>query len=323
MPTNLSLPHGLDNMKTRLMQRGGYPQQLRMIKDKRETLNRAVLYSYQGAQVKTLNLGAPIAPALINPNKTKQDYDDKIISIGYEFDYKPGTVFEWVNTGTKWLIYLQDLTELAYFKGDIRRCNYQISWEDEDNNIKSTYAAIRGPVETKITYLQKAGISVDTPNMSLDILMPKNEDTLKYFSRYSKFYLKGLEEGDRNLCWRVESLDSISMPGVLEVCATEYYSNEIEDDIENGIVGGLIPKHIDPDPALSAIKGPGFIKPRRTYEFTFEGEEEGTWEINSKALIKKTIEGKTISILWTENYSGQFTIKYGSVERVIVVESLY
>ena len=44
--------------------------------------------------------------ALINPNTVKQDYDDKTISIGYEYEYKPGTIFEWVNTGTKWLIYL-------------------------------------------------------------------------------------------------------------------------------------------------------------------------------------------------------------------------
>lgn len=32
-----------------------------------------------------------------------------------------------MNTGTKWIIYLQDLTELAYFKGEIRRCNYTVS----------------------------------------------------------------------------------------------------------------------------------------------------------------------------------------------------
>ena len=49
---------------------------------------------------------------------------DKIISIGFEHDFKTGDVFEWCNTGTYWLIYLQDLTELAYFRGDIRKCSY-------------------------------------------------------------------------------------------------------------------------------------------------------------------------------------------------------
>jgi hypothetical protein len=54
--------------------------------------------------------------------------------------------------------------------------------------------AVRGPVETKINFIQKNGISLDVPNHTLNILMPKNEHTLKYFKRYSKFYLKGLSE---------------------------------------------------------------------------------------------------------------------------------
>jgi hypothetical protein len=43
---------------------------------------------------------------LINPNVVKQDYDDKIISIDHKYDFSVGTVFEWVGTETKWLIYL-------------------------------------------------------------------------------------------------------------------------------------------------------------------------------------------------------------------------
>jgi hypothetical protein len=43
---------------------------------------------------------------LINPNKNKPDYDDKILSIGFESGFIPGTIFEWKGTGTKWLIYL-------------------------------------------------------------------------------------------------------------------------------------------------------------------------------------------------------------------------
>ena len=120
--------------------------------------------------------------------RLKDDYDDKIISVGYEYNFAPGTVFEWLGTKTYWIVYLQDLTELAYFRGDIRRCSYEINWEDE-TGVHKTYAAIRGPVETKINYIQKHGISVDTPNHSLNLLMPKNEYSLAYFKRYSKFYL--------------------------------------------------------------------------------------------------------------------------------------
>lgn len=145
----------IQHQATRMEQAGGNLQQERMIKDKRRSLDHAVWYSYQGASVlKTDAENRTPVRALINPNKLKQDYDDKIISVGYEYNFAPGTVFEWVGTNTYWLIYLQDLTELAYFRGDIRKCSYEISWEDE-NGKHTTYAAVRGPVETKINFIQK------------------------------------------------------------------------------------------------------------------------------------------------------------------------
>ena len=173
----------LNLMQFRLRYRGGEAQQDRMIKDKRETLDRVVNYSYQGNNVRKLDSDTPVR-ALINPNQVKQNYDDKIISIGYEHDFKPGTIFEWVRTNTKWLVYLQELTELAYFKGDIRKCRYEIEWYDENGKQCRTYAAVRGPVETRIDSIQKHGIIVDNPNHSLHLLMPKTTDTLKKFKRY-------------------------------------------------------------------------------------------------------------------------------------------
>jgi len=67
-----------------------------MIRDKRKSLDKATLYSYQGAWVKKVqdikNSGNenersfPVR-ALINPDKNKFDYDDKIISIGFEHGF--------------------------------------------------------------------------------------------------------------------------------------------------------------------------------------------------------------------------------------------
>ena len=88
-------------------QAGGNLQQERMIKDKRRSLDHAVWYSYQGASVlKTDAENRTPVRALINPNKLKQDYDDKIISVGFEYNFRCGDVFEWLGTNTKWLIYL-------------------------------------------------------------------------------------------------------------------------------------------------------------------------------------------------------------------------
>ena len=320
---------GILDQHTRLQFHGGNLQQERMIKDKRRSLNRALWYSYQAAQVLRTDAEykKPVR-ALINPNKLKQDYDDKIISIGYEYNFKPGDVFEWIGTNTHWLIYLQDLTELAYFRGDIRKCSYEIAWQDEDGE-HSTYVALRGPVETKINYIQKHGISVDTPNYSLNMLIPLNNATLKYFQRYSKFYLQSdTNEYMNNVCWRVEAIDWLSTPGILEVAAVEYYANETEDDIENGIVGGLIVKSANPndEEVEEAIIGETFIKPKKEYEFYFNGDLYLDWEIDKKypvSIIVDEMDPKRIKLKWNSSYSGQFDLVYGSYVKTVIVESLF
>ena len=319
---------GVIDQATRMRFNGGNKQQERMIKDKRRSLDRAVWYSYQAAEVvrTEAEYKKPVR-ALINPNKLKQDYDDKIISVGYEYNFKPGDTFEWLGTRSHWIVYLQDVTELAYFRGDIRKCSHQISWEDE-NGHHSTYAAIRGPVETKINYIQKHGISVDLPNFSLNILMPSTKESLQYFQRYAKFYLQDDIEGAEKICWRVEAIDWISTPGILEINAVEYYANKDEDNIEEGIVGGLIVEPENPnEPEIeNLIIGETFIKPKKTYEYTFQGSGDYTWIVDKKypVVIEVDTENpKHIFLKWNSTYSGQFNLNYGDLEKTIVVESLF
>lgn len=162
----------LELMRKRFEWQGGIHQEDRMIKDKQRTLHRALLYSYQAASIEMVQRNTEVLEiepsgvdadmgvyreirALINPDKVKQDYDDKIVSIDYEHGYEPGDVFEWKKTNTYWLIYTQEITEDAYFRGEIRRCRYKIRFKDQDGNWCSTYAAIRGPVETQINSIQK------------------------------------------------------------------------------------------------------------------------------------------------------------------------
>lgn len=318
---NESPVSGVNDQATRFCQAGGNRQQERMIKDKRRSLDHAVWYSYQAAKiVKVDAVDRKPVRALINPNKLKQDYDDKVLSVGFEYNIKCGDVFEWLGTKTYWLVYLQDLTELAYFRGDIRKCSYEIAWEDE-NGYHSTYAAVRGPVETKINYIQKHGIGVDIPNHSLSLLLPKNEDTLNYFKRYEKFYLQ-----DDSTCWRVEAIDWISTPGILEVIAVEYFANEIEDDIDNGIVGGKIDLIQDPNEEFNEIIGETFIKIKKNYSYSFEGSVEAAWYVDKKypvILVVDSNNSKIVNLKWTGSYSGQFDLYYGDHKKTIVVESLF
>lgn len=72
----------LDNLNKRLSYMGGANQQNRMFEDKLRTLKRAILYSYQAATA-VLKDGREFR-CLINPDKNKPDYDNKILSIPYK-----------------------------------------------------------------------------------------------------------------------------------------------------------------------------------------------------------------------------------------------
>ena len=314
---------GIELLRTRFRHNGGNSQQERMIKDKRRSLNRVVWFSYQAAEINKVDATntKPIR-ALINPNKLAQDYDEKLLSVGFEYGFKVGDVFEWVGTKTHWLIYLQELTELAYFRGSVRKCTYEISWEDEEGR-HTTYAAITGPEQKTLSTKSTHGIVIDTPNYSLDILVPNNEQTLKYFKRYTEFYLKG-----DSTCWRVEGIDIYSIPGLIRVFAKEYYANKDEDDIENGIVGGLIPEVESPNTKEEeiAIRGETFIKIKTKYEYRFNGRVAAKWSVDKNypvTLIPNTKDPRKVTLQWDSPYSGQFELHYGDYSKTIVVESLF
>lgn len=326
----------LELMRKRFEWQGGIHQEDRMIKDKQRTLHRALLYSYQAASIEMVQRNTEVLEiepsgvdadmgvygeirALINPDKVKQDYDDKIVSIDYEHGYEPGDVFEWKKTNTYWLIYTQEITEDAYFRGEIRRCRYKIRFKDQDGNWCSTYAAIRGPVETQINSIQKNQQRIDTPNLSLNILMPRNEKTLHAFDRYSEFIFAGK-------CWRVEAPDSISMKNIIEVNAEENYWNDTTDDLEKEMKDGLVFEPTNPTPD-SKIIGETFIKPKIAATYSVD-IADGEWKIleNVPAYLQVT-GNQTATVIWNKTTSGQFTLQWTKGndvrEKVVVVESLY
>jgi hypothetical protein len=163
--------------------------------------------------------------------------------------------------------------------------------------------------------------------------MPKNEHTLAYFKRYSKFYLLTSEDDnlpeEYRVCWRVEATDWVSMPGVFEITAVEYYANDDEDDIKGGIVGALIVEEEDPngENVNTLIEGPTFIKPLTEYTFVWKGVNNGNlWKFDSSLpiTVNTSRDGKTISIKWNRATSGTFELSYGEFfTKTIVVQSLF
>lgn len=326
----------LEMMRKRFEWQGGIHQEDRMIRDKQRTLHRALLYSYQATSIEMVQKNSEVLEldpsgvdvdmgifgevrALINPDKVKQDYDDKIVSIDYEHGYEPGDVFEWKKTGTQWIIYTQEITEDAYFRGEIRRCRYKIRFKDQDGNWCATYAAIRGPVETQINSIQKNQERIDVPNLSLNILMPRNEKTLHAFDRYSEFIFAGK-------CWRVEAPDSISMKNIIEVNAEENYWNDTTDDLEKEMKDGLVFEPADPTPD-SKIIGETFIKPKIAATYSVD-VADGEWKIlEDVPACLRVIGNQTATVTWNKTTSGQFTLQWVKDndvrEKVVVVESLY
>lgn len=305
---------------------GGITQQSRMILDKLKSLDKALIRSYQAADMRKLD-SIESFKVLINPDKLKVDYDDKILSTRFNNEVKAGDILEWLDTNTYWLVYLQDLEEKAYFRSEIRRCSYLLRWKDEDGIIRETYAAERGPVETKIDFIQKNSISVDEPNHSLHILMPKDKYTVSYFHRYAKFYVPDADQPERDICWRVEAFDSVSTPGILEINAVEYYSNKFEDDTELGVVKGKVltkTEQIELADTEENIIGSVFIKPRKQETYKYIGTDIQNWSYDEKLpieVLEKT--DNSITLKWNSSYSGQFKLTYGNLTKTIVVESLF
>ena len=155
----------------------------------------------------------------------------------------------------------------------------------------------------------------------MDILIPKNEYTIKYFKRYAKFYMKGFDDLDTLICWRVEAVDSISMRGIIQISAQEYYINKDQDDVEERVVDGLILEPIEEEP--SYIKGPESVKPKQAVTYTFVGARQGHWSWDKTSPIDVQVHGREATITWLKNFSGSFTIKCGDAERTIMVESLF
>jgi len=69
---------------------------------------------------------------LINDDNTKSDYDKRYVSADFNVKLQPGEVFECLDDNTHWMVYLQDLVEIAYFKSEIIRCRYQLTIDNTD-----------------------------------------------------------------------------------------------------------------------------------------------------------------------------------------------
>lgn len=319
--------NNLTNMFHRLINAGGKEQQNRMILDKKKTLDKATQYSYQGAKINVLNNIGQVehtnVPALINPNKLVADYDEKIISVDYKYNVSSGTIIQWNNPiesnnqKTYWLVYLQDLTELAYFRANMRKCNYIIPIKNtQTNEIYNCYVSLIGPKQQSIQSIIQNHFVLDVPNYTVTLLVPNNQQTAAYFRRYNKFVLNSIENSSPTT-WMIEAVDYISLPGLIEVHAREYYE-EITLEEREQIAAENQYSNICLMDLNNNLEGEDYsIKPKANYIFTINDDVKGKWNIISnypdlQLPIKiKEKDDKSIELIWNAMYGGfEFVLEF-------------
>lgn len=188
--------------------------------------------------VDSLTSTAPMFKALINHDKLKVDYEDKILSIPFreapedseeqiDTDFHNGTVFKWVHGNkeewtpdTYWIVYMQYSEQTAYFRAEIRKADEQIQIiiiDDEGNESTVSYRGwMTGPNETTALWNTKRGVVWNDMNYTKLLYITKDEDTLAYFQRFDRIIINGKP-------WEVQAYN-------------ENYSTSKTGDFSSGII---------------------------------------------------------------------------------------
>lgn len=343
---------GLEGLRTRLDYRGGSSAERRFQNDKERSLKRSLLYSYQ-AETAILADGREFR-CLINTEKTKADYDCKIISIPYrdvclgridedgneiiqkpngktqleEIGMKCGDVFKWKETDTYWIVFLEKIEEDAYFRAEIYKCEEEVTIND-----KKYHIYVRGPVETEIDWNLKQNTNWSLLNYSLVIYITKDDNTLDYFHRF-----QNLKIGNKN--WEVKVANPYYGNNIIEVCLGEYFTNELNDHYEEQEKIKLENAETLPEEE-KYIDGPTIVSPYERYTYTLQGTIGREWMVKdikknekdeylntSKAIIMETSEDYSSVVIGIDTgKSGKFVLickdAYGiNIELIIEIKSI-
>lgn len=301
---------GLDNLRNRLEYRGGVRQIDRMHDGKVKALKKALLYSYQSATA-ILADGREFR-CLINKDKTKINAEDKIISIPFEdiclnkkkigltsqgieeIGMKPGDVFTWKETNTSWLVYMQRLEETAYFRAEIRNCDYTV-----DINGVSYKVFARKNNLNEIPWNTAKNKSWNDLDYVLEMYITKDENTQNYFQRFNTIKIN-------NKPWEVQAVDDVSTKGIIIVLLKEYYMNSIEEAIEKE----KQEEKVETDTTIPHIEGDLVVYPYDIKTYSIQGVSGGIWDINSSKVIIKTQSETEVTIEVISGRSGKFELRY-------------
>jgi len=197
----------------------GLTEMDRMTKGKEDSFNYALIHSYNS---ETLDKNGVLSKGLINNEKLQLDYDQKTLSTTLASNIEVGDTLYWERTDTNWIVIIHQLTERAYLKFSIKKALYKFKWRNDDGVIWEQWAALLGPVETKISEDNKKGVNFDIGNNTLTLWMGASEGT-KTLDRYDKIMVAGK-------VWKINVVDDITTPKLVILHLIEDFVDEDKDN---------------------------------------------------------------------------------------------
>lgn len=300
---------------------------------------------------------SPYFRCLINHDKLKVDYEDKIISIPFEensveidptkdnddwleTDFHNGTVFKWVHGNkeewtpdTYWIVYMQYSEETAYFRGEIRKADQEIEIiviDDDGNESTKVYRGwMTGPNETSTLWNVKHGIVWNDMNYTKQLFITKDEDTAVFFERFDRVIINGQP-------WEIQAYNenygtNSSNPntGIIRVALKETYTKT--DEVLRARAAEEAERLETQTPS---ILGPDTVAPYDIATYKVENIQDGSWTVataadstkNINELVSYSIDNETnelkINVISGKSYKPGFDISYGNITKHIVIKSL-
>ena len=295
----------------------------------------------------------PLFKCLINHDKLKVDYQDKIISIPFmqppvgekepiETNFHNGTVFKWVHGNkeewtpdTYWIVYMQYSEETAYFRAEIRKADEEIeiiTIDEEGNENTVTYHGwMTGPNETTALWNTKKGVVWNDMNYTKLLYITKDEDTLAFFQRFDRIIINGKP-------WQVQAYNESystnkhgdAETGIIRVALKETYtgtSQFVKETIQDLDKQQVDKQAYDAIHTQGYIDGPMVAAPYDRLTYTAKNLEPAEWSISDTTLAKIVSisqDGKTIKIDILTGFSNKegFEISYGDLKLQIPIVSL-
>ena len=190
----------------------------------KQLFNRALQESFNAEEVVLNNKDWR---ALILEDKLTLELDQKWIGMPLESNLKPGDVIHVKRNDVRWIMVQTDLSERSFCRCVGKRCVAEITWRDEDDNVHSSWAALRGPTETSIKTEARKHILFDQGNEKVALWLPDTQET-KSLRRYKHIMVKGET-------WEIASVDYLTTPGILELNLVEAQDNRDLDNTSLGI----------------------------------------------------------------------------------------